>query len=256
MIENRFKQAIAAGKVQIGLWAGLADSYSTEIIASAGFDWLLIDGEHGPNHLRSVLSQLQAVSAYPTHPVVRIPIGDSVLIKQYLDLGAQSLLIPIVESAEQARQLVRATQYPPHGIRGVASARAARWGGVSDYFKRASESICLLLQVETVKALENLDEILAIDGFDGVFIGPSDLAASLGHLGNPSHPDVVSTIEQTIAKTVAAGKAAGILSMDPVLARTYIDRGVTFCAVGADTVMLAQAARALARKFKEEAPVV
>jgi 4-hydroxy-2-oxoheptanedioate aldolase len=254
MIENRFKQALAGRHLQIGLWTSLADPYAIEIVASAGYDWLLIDAEHGPNDLRSVLRQLQAVAAYPTEPVVRLPVGDPVLIKQYLDTGAHSLLIPMVESAQQARQLVAATRYAPHGIRGVASARASRWGSISDYFSRASELVCLLLQVETVKGLENLDEILAVEGVDGIFIGPSDLAASLGHLGNPGHPDVFSRIEGAIDRVVRAGKAAGILTTDNALARRYIERGVTFCAVGVDTMMLAHSARALVRKFKNDLP--
>ena len=253
MIENRFKQALSTGRAQIGLWTSLADPYAIEIVAGAGFDWLLIDAEHGPNDVRSVLRQLQTVAAYPTEPVVRLPVGDPVLIKQYLDTGAHSLLIPMVETGEQAQGLVAATRYAPHGIRGVASARASRWGGIGDYFSCANELVCLLLQVETRKGLENLDEIL-VDGVDGVFIGPSDLAASLGYLGNPGHPEVVSTIESAIARIKDSGKAAGILTADNALARRYIELGVTFCAVGIDTIMLAQAARALARKFKDDLP--
>jgi 4-hydroxy-2-oxoheptanedioate aldolase len=256
MIENRFKQALAAGRVQIGLWTSLADPYAIEIVASAGFDWLVVDAEHGPNDLRSVLGQLQAVAPYSVEPVVRLPVGDPVLIKQYLDTGAHSLLIPMVESGHQAQQLVAATRYAPRGIRGVASARASRWGGISDYFRRANELVCLLPQVETAKGLEDLDEILAVEGVDGVFIGPSDLAASLGHLGNPGHPDVVSAIEGAISRIVASGKAAGILTADTALARRYIELGVRFCAVGIDTIMLAQAARSLARKFKDDLPAV
>ena len=255
VIENGFKQALAAGQVQIGLWTSLAEAYAIEIVAGAGYDWLLIDAEHGPNDLRSVLKQLQAVAAYPTHPVVRLPAGDPTMIKQYLDIGAQSLLIPMVESEEQARRLVAATRYAPQGMRGVASARASRWGAVSDYFERAGDSVCLLVQVETVKGLESLDEILAVPGVDGVFIGPSDLAASLGHLGDPGHPDVVAPITAAIERIVRSDKAAGILTADNALARTYIELGVTFCAVGIDTIMLAQAARALARKFKEDLPM-
>ena len=255
MIENRFKQALSTGRAQIGLWTSLADPYAIEIVAGAGFDWLLIDAEHGPNDVRSVLRQLQTVAAYPTEPVVRLPVGDPVLIKQYLDTGAHSLLIPMVETGEQAQGLVAATRYAPHGIRGVASARASRWGGIGDYFSCANELVCLLLQVETRKGLENLDEIL-VDGVDGVFIGPSDLAASLGYLGKPGHPEVVSTIESAIARLKDSGKAAGILTADNALARRYIELGVTFCAVGIDTIMLAQAARALARKFKDDLPAV
>ena len=256
VIENGFKLALAAGQVQIGLWTSFANAYAIEIVASAGYDWLLIDAEHGPNDLRSVLEQLQAVAAYPTQPVVRVPMDDPALIKQYLDIGAQSLLIPMVESGEQARRLVAATRYAPQGIRGVASARASRWGAISDYFERAGDSVCLIVQVETVKGLENLDEILAVPGVDGVFIGPSDLAASLGHLGDPGHPDVVATITTAIVRIVRMGKAAGILTADNALARTYIEMGVTFCAVGIDTMMLAQAARTLVRKFKQDLPTV
>ena len=252
MIENRFKKALAAGQVQIGLWTSLADAYAIEIVAGAGFDWLLIDAEHGPNHLRTVLAQLQAVAAYSAHPVVRLPVGDAVLIKQYLDLGATSLLIPMVETGEQARQLVAATRYPPHGVRGVAAARASRWGGIADYYHRASEEICLLLQVETAKGLANLEEILSIEGVDGVFIGPSDLAASLGHLGDPGHEEVRSAIGKAIDGIKQSGKAAGILTSDQAQARAYIERGVTFCAVGIDTMLLAQAVRTLARRFKED----
>ncbi len=255
-IENPFKQALAAGRVQIGLWTSFADAYAVEIVASADYDWLLIDAEHGPNDLRRVLGQLQTVAAYPTHPVVRLPTDDPVLIKQYLDIGAQSLLIPMVEGHEQARRLVAATRYAPHGMRGVASARASRWGGISDYYQRAGDNVCLLVQVETVKGLESLDDILDVQGVDGVFIGPSDLAASLGHLGDPGHPEVVASITMAIERIVRSGKAAGILTADDALARTYIEQGVMFCAVGIDTMMLAQAARALARKFKQDLPAL
>jgi 4-hydroxy-2-oxoheptanedioate aldolase len=254
MIENPFKEALSARRVEIGLWASLADPYAIEIVAGAGFDWLLIDAEHGPNDLRSVLAQLQVVAAYTTHPVVRLPIGDAVLIKQFLDIGAQSLLIPMVESSEHARAIVAATRYAPQGMRGVASGRASRWASVPDYFSRASQLVCLLLQVETAKGLQNLEEILAVEGVDGVFIGPSDLAASLGHLGNPGHPDVVATIQDAIRRIVGSGKAAGILTTDNELARAYIERGVTFCAVGIDTLILAQGVRTLARKFMKDLP--
>ena len=249
---NPFKQALKAGKVQIGLWAGLADPYPIEILAGAGFDWLAIDCEHAPNDLRSVLAQLQAMAGTLSQPVVRLPIGDPVLIKQYLDIGAHTLLVPVVESGEQAAMLVAATRYPPQGFRGVATGRASRWGRVKDYLATATDEVCLLVQVETRKGLDHLDAILAVEGVDGVFIGPSDLAASLGHLGNPNHADVIAAIEDAIARITAAGKAAGILSTDNTLARSYIDKGVTFCAVGVDTLLLSSAAMALARKFKPE----
>ncbi|RKP57678.1 aldolase/citrate lyase family protein [Pararobbsia silviterrae] len=253
-LDNPFKAALAAGRTQIGLWTSFADPYAIEIVASAGYDWLLIDGEHAPNDVPRILAQLQAVQAYPTHAVVRPPEGSAVLIKQYLDLGAQSLLIPSVETAQQARDLVAATRYPPNGIRGVASARASRWGAIPDYFTRADASVCLLLQIETAKGLDHLDAMLDVDGVHGFFIGPSDLSAALGYLGQPGHPAVIERIRAAIAKIVARGKAAGILCADPALARTYLECGVTFCAVGVDTMLLAQTTRQLARQFKETLP--
>ena len=246
---NPFKQALKAGKLQIGLWCGLADPYPIEILAGAGFDWLAIDCEHAPNDLRSVLAQLQAIAGTPSQPMVRLPTGDPVLIKQYLDIGAQTLMVPVVESAEQAAMLVAATRYPQQGFRGVASGRASRWGRVKDYLANAADEVCLLIQLETRAGLDNLEAMLAVEGVDGVFIGPSDLAASLGHLGNPAQPDVVAAIEDAIARITAAGKAAGILATDNEVARSYIDKGVTVCAVGVDTVLLSNAAMALASRF-------
>jgi 4-hydroxy-2-oxoheptanedioate aldolase len=249
---NLFKQALKEGRVQIGLWASFSDPYPTEIVAGAGFDWLALDCEHAPNDLRSVLAQLQAMAGSPAQPVVRLPIGDPVLIKQYLDIGAHTLLVPVVESAEQAAMLVAATRYPPQGFRGVATGRASRWGRVKTYLADATEEVCLLVQVETRKGLEALDAILAVEGVDGIFIGPSDLAASLGHLGNPGHPEVIAAIEDAIVRIKASGKAAGILTADNDLAQSYIDQGVTFCAVGVDTLIFSNAVMALARKFKPD----
>ena len=251
-MHNTFKAALAARQPQIGLWLGLADPYCAEICAGAGFDWLLIDGEHAPNDVRSTLSILQALAAYPVAPVVRPPVGETHLIKQYLDLGVQNLLIPMVETAEQARALVAATRYPPAGLRGVGSAlaRASRWNSIPEYVHRANDQICLLVQAESRSALQNLDQILAVDGVDGVFIGPADLSASLGHLGNPAHPEVVQAIESAIRKIVAAGKAAGILSAEEKLSRRYLELGATFVAVGVDTTLLARSARNLATQFK------
>lgn len=250
---NDFKVALQGRQPQIGLWLGLADPYAAEICAGAGFDWLLIDAEHAPNDVRSTLSILQALAAYPVTPVVRPPVGQTHLIKQYLDLGAQTLLIPMIDTAQQARAAVSATRYPPHGVRGVGSAlaRASRWNGIPDYLRRADDEICLLIQAETRAALENLDELLAVPGVDGVFIGPADLSASLGHLGNPGHPDVVQATDDAIVRIVAAGKAAGILSSDPKQARRYLDLGATFVAVGVDTSVLAQATRQLAGQFRQ-----
>lgn len=249
---NRFKQALAAPGAQIGLWLGLADPYTAELCATTGFDWLLIDGEHGPNDLRSMLGALQAVAPYPSHPVLRIPHGDTVLIKQVLEIGATTLLVPMVESAAQARELVRATRYPPWGVRGVGSglARSSRWSAHPDYLHEADDGICLLVQVETASALAQLDEIAAVDGVDGVFIGPADLSASMGHLGNPGHPEVRQAIDAAIDRILAAGKAPGILAVDETLARHYIALGARFVAVGVDATLLARAARALAGRFR------
>ena len=251
---NPFKRAIASPGACIGLWLGLADPYAAELCATAGFDWLLIDGEHGPNDLRSMLSTLQAVAPYAAHPVLRIPQGDATLIKQVLEIGATTLLVPMVETAEQARALVRATRYPPQGIRGVGSglARSSRWSAFPGYLQEANDSVCLLLQVETVAALSQLDEIAAVEGVDGVFIGPSDLSASMGYLGNPGHPQVQAAIEDAIARILRAGKAPGILSVDEQLARRYIELGARFVAVGVEATLLARATRALAAKFKED----
>lgn len=249
---NPFKQALQGSAAQIGLWLALADPYSAELCATAAFDWLLIDGEHGPNDLRSMLSILQAVAPHAAHPVVRIPHGDPALIKQVLEIGATTLLVPMVESAQQARRLVRAMRYPPEGIRGVGSglARSSRWGAIPAYLQQANEQVSLLVQVETVGALERLDDIAAVEGVDGVFIGPADLSASMGYLGQPGHPQVRAVVEAGIARILAAGKAPGVLATDEAVARRYIALGARFVAVGVEASMLAAATRELARRFK------
>lgn len=254
---NTFKQRLKGGEPLIGLWVGLADAYAAELAATLGYDWLLLDGEHAPNDLRSLLGQLQAVAPYRSQPIVRPPIGDAVLIKQLLDIGAQTLLVPMVESATQARELVRAMRYPPEGIRGVGSAlaRASRWNTVPDYLNRAEEQLCLLVQVENRAGLAALPEILAVEGVDGVFIGPADLSAALGHRGNPGHPEVQAAIETAIGHIVASGKAAGILSADQGLARRYLELGATFVAVGVDTSVLVKGLQTLLANFKDVKPV-
>lgn len=250
---NTFKQALSSDAAQIGLWLGLADAYSAELAANAGFDWLLLDAEHAPNDLRTLLSQLQAIAAYPSQPIIRPPVGDKVVIKQLLDLGAQTLLVPMVESAEQAAELVKAMRYPPTGIRGVGSAlaRASRWNNIPGYLAQADEQMCLLVQIESLEGLANLEAIAATPGVDGVFIGPADLSAAMGHLGNPGHPDVQKAIEEAIASVREAGKAAGILSADEQLARRYLELGARFVAVGVDTSVLMRALQNLAAKFKD-----
>ncbi|MBD9599818.1 4-hydroxy-2-oxoheptanedioate aldolase [Pseudomonas sp. PDM10] len=253
---NRFKQRLKSGEAQIGLWLGLADAYCAELAANAGFDWLLIDGEHAPNDLRGMLSQLQAVAPYPSQAIIRPVIGDTALIKQVLDIGAQTLLVPMVESAGQARELVRAIHYPPQGIRGVGSAlaRASRWNSIPGYLDQADAQMCLLVQIENREGLANLDAIAAVEGVDGVFIGPADLSASMGHRGNPGHPEVQAAIEDAIVRIQRVGKAAGILSADETLARRYIELGAAFVAVGVDTTVLMRGLQTLAAKFKD-APV-
>jgi 4-hydroxy-2-oxoheptanedioate aldolase len=249
---NTFKHALARDVVQIGLWVGLADAYVTELLANTGFDWLMIDAEHAPNDVRSVLAQLQAAAPYPVHAVVRPVQGDVALIKQYLDIGAQTLLIPMVDTAVQARAMVAATRYPPHGVRGVGSAlaRSSRWNQVEGYLHHAHQELCVLVQIETTQAMSNLAEIARVDGVDGVFFGPSDLCASMGHLGNPGAPAVQEAIEAGIAEVRSAGKVAGILAPDRVLAERYLAWGARFVAVGVDTTLLTRAAMALAASYR------
>lgn len=253
---NAFKAALAAGQPQIGLWLGLASPYSAELLAGAGFDWLLIDGEHAPNQLGDMLAQLQAVAPYPSHPVVRPVWNDPVRIKQILDIGAQTLLLPMVQTAEEAAQAVAATRYPPRGIRGVGSAlaRASRWNRIPDYLQAAEREICVLVQIETRQGLANLDAIAATDGVDGVFIGPADLSADMGFIGQAGHPEVQAAIEDAIGRIQAHGKAAGILMADEQQARRYLALGARFVAVGVDTTLLARSAEALARRFRDAPP--
>lgn len=247
--ENLFKAALKNGQAQMGCWVGLADAYAAEITANAGFDWLLIDCEHAPNDLRSMMTQLQVVEASDSKPVVRLPVGDTVLIKQFLDAGAQTLLIPMVESREQAEELVRAVRYPPEGVRGVGSslARASRFSAIPDYLKTADREICLLVQVENRAGLAALDGILSVDGIDGVFIGPSDLAADMGHIGEAMHPDVVSAILDALKRIRNAGKAPGILTTNQDFARTCLELGSLFVATTIDVTLYAAAIREAAR---------
>jgi len=249
---NEFKAALSRGERQIGCWLGMANAYAAEIMGTAGFDWLLIDGEHAPNDLRSTLAQLQALEASPSHPVVRLPIGETWMVKQVLDIGAQNILVPMVESGAQAADLVSAVRYPPRGVRGVGSAlaRASKFSAIPDYLTTADDEICLLVQVENRAGMAALDDILAVDGIDGVFIGPSDLAADMGHIGKPGAQEVQDAIADAIPRILKAGKAAGILAVDPASIETYASLGVTFLAVGIDVNLLAGAARKLAAQYK------
>ena len=250
-IANPFKRAILAGKPQVGLWSSLSSHVTVEILAGAGFDWLLIDQEHSPNELPMVHSQLQATVGGTAHPVVRPPWNDTVMIKRLLDTGVQSFLIPYVQDEAEARAAVAATRYPPKGVRGFASAsRASRFGRVKDYYARYEEEICVLVQVETRHALGNLEAIAGVEGVDGVFIGPGDLSADMGHLGNPGHPEVQAAIEDAIGRIKACGKAPGILTGDEKFARRYVELGCLFTAVGADVAILARGSEQLAARFK------
>lgn len=247
---NTFKARLASGDTQIGLWLGLGDPSVAELAAGTGFDWLVIDGEHGPNGLRDVLAQLRAVGDR-TQVVVRTRDDNRAEIKQMLDIGARTLLIPMIESAAQAREAVRSVLYPPHGVRGVgaALARASGYGATGDYLGTADAEVCLLLQVESMAGLAALDEILAVDGVDGVFIGPADLAADMGHLGKPGAPDVQEAVTDALTRIRAAGNAAGILTSDRSLAQGYVGMGAEFVAVGSDVGVLRAALKELRGAF-------
>jgi len=246
---NPFKAALKAGRPQMGCWLGLADPYVAQISAGAGFDWLVIDAEHAPNDLRSIIGQLQAIGARGSHAVVRPVVGETWMIKRLLDAGAQTLLIPMVESAAQARELVRAVTYPPHGVRGVGAslARASDFGGIADYVTTADAQICLLVQVENRAGMAALEEILAVDGVDGVFIGPSDLAADMGHPGHTDAPEVEAAVLEGMREIVASGKAGGILTQNPRMQRACLDLGATIVATAIDVTVFASAIRGSAR---------
>lgn len=246
---NSFKHALKNNTLQLGCWLGLADAYAAEISVGAGFDWLLVDAEHAPNDLRSIVAQLQVIAARDSHAVVRPPIGETWVVKQLLDAGAQSLLIPMVESAEQARSLVDAVTYPPHGVRGVGSAlaRASDFAAIGDYLTTARDEICLLAQVENQKGMDALEDILAVDGIDGVFIGPSDLAADMGFIGQAGAAEVKDAVVGAITKIVNSGKAAGILTLDQELQERCRDIGATFIATEIDVTLFARAIRGAAK---------
>jgi 4-hydroxy-2-oxoheptanedioate aldolase len=248
---NPFKRALRDGRPQIGLWSSLASNLCVEVIAGAGFDWLLLDMEHAPNELPMVHAQLQAAVAGTAHPIVRPPWNDMVVIKRLLDIGAQSLLIPYVQTEEEARNAVAYTRYPPQGVRGFATGpRANNYGRIADYVQTYADELCVLVQVETRQGLDNLEAIARVEGIDGVFIGPADLAAALGHAGDLKHPIVQAAIEDAIRRLVACGKPPGILTGDETLARRYLELGCLFTAVGSDLNLLARGADALAARFR------
>jgi 4-hydroxy-2-oxoheptanedioate aldolase len=248
---NHLKRRLAEGETLYGCWLGMADPYAAEMASTCGFDWLLIDGEHAPNDLRSTAAQLAVIEPSASLPVVRLRDDDPARIKQVLDAGAQSLLIPMIETADQARRALAATRYPPDGIRGVGSsmARASRFSAIPDYLKTAGDQICLILQVESRAGLAALDEILAVPGIDGVFIGPSDLAADMGHLGNAAHPDVRAAVIGALARIAASAKVAGVLSTEDAFIADCVAAGARFVGVGIDVLAYVSAMRARARQF-------
>jgi 4-hydroxy-2-oxoheptanedioate aldolase len=249
--KNQFKAALAAGKLQIGIWSSLCSNIAADILSDCGFDWILLDTEHSPNEIPDLVGQLQAVRGGTATPIIRPAWNDAVLAKRALDIGAQTLLFPYVQNVEEAKRAVASTRYPPQGVRGVSvAARASRYGRTPGYLGKANSEICVLVQVETREAMDELEAIARVDGIDGVFIGPSDLAASLGHLGNPAHADVQAAIKDAVTRLKTVGKPAGILTSNEEEARRYIEWGYLFVAVGADVGLLARNADALAKKFK------
>ena len=252
---NPFKAALREGRFQLGLWVALASPYAAEVVSGSGYDWLLIDGEHGPNDVPMIAAQLQAVLRSGSHPMVRLPCSEAWMIKQVLDIGAQTLLIPMVESVEQAKALVRAVRYPPHGIRGVGAAlgRASNFSRIGDYLETANDEICLILQIESRAGIDAVDAIAAVEGVDGIFVGPSDLAADMGHLGDPGAPEVLAAITHIFERTKAHGKARGIMTVSLPEAGVYRDLGADFMAIGTDVTCLVSAVGDLRRRFLGEA---
>jgi 4-hydroxy-2-oxoheptanedioate aldolase len=251
MNHNVFKRALQRRELQIGLWSTLCSNLAAEIIAHSGFQWILLDTEHSPNEVPDLLTQLQAMGRGTASPVVRAAWNDPVLIKRILDIGAQSILLPYVQTAEEARRAVAAVRYPPRGMRGVSTAsRASNFGRIKEYLQKADEEICLLVQIESKLALEQLEAISTTEGVDGVFVGPADLSASLGHLGDPQHPETQSALKDAGRRLARIGKPAGILAVIEADARRYIEWEYSFVAVGIDTILLATSADALAKRFK------
>lgn len=246
-----FKDRIRHATPAIGMWVASGSPLVAEICAGSELDWLIIDGEHAPNDLRSTLAQLQAAAAYPIDVVVRVPIGDPVLIKQHLDIGATSLLVPMIHDRASAEAVVRAVRYPPEGERGVGSAvaRSSRWNRHATYMDEANERITTIVQIESRQAIDELEEIASVDGIDAVFVGPADLAASLGHRGRQDHPEVIQTVLDVLQRAAEAGKPVGVNAFDETLARRYLAAGARFIVVGADVSLLAAGSTQLATRF-------
>lgn len=241
-------QGLGEGEYLAGMWVCSGSPVAAEIAASSGMQWVLIDAEHSPINLETTTRLLQAMNGYPATPVVRVPVNDQALIKQFLDLGAQNLLVPMVDTVADAEAAASAVFYPPRGVRGVGSAlaRASRWNAVDNYLGRADELVSLTVQIESATAVENAAEIAAVDGIDAVFVGPSDLAASMGLLGQQTHPEVTAAVLQTFDAVKAAGKKVGVNAFDPEQARKYLAAGASFVLVGADVGLMMNGARAWA----------
>lgn len=251
LTRNAFKQALARGERQVGMWSALASPIVAEILGGAGFDWVVIDGEHAPNDIPSLLGQLQAMRGGTAEPVFRVPWNDMVVIKRALDVGARTLIVPFVQNADEARRAVAAMRYPPRGVRGVAVVvRASDFGRTQQYLENAHQETCLLVQLETRAALKEIESVAQVDGVDGIFIGPSDLAADMGHLGNPKHPEVQAAIQDAAKRIRAAGKPAGTLARNAEDAEQMFAAGFTFVAAGVDVALLARNAETLAAKLK------
>jgi 4-hydroxy-2-oxoheptanedioate aldolase len=250
---NNFKNGLVRAEPKIGLWLSLTSSYTAEVCAASDFDWFLIDGEHAPNDLRTILQQLQVAAGYDVDCVVRSPSTDPDMIKLLLDIGVTNIMVPMISTVDQARKVVDAVRYPPHGRRGIGHAlgRASRWGRDHDYYDRWAEDACIIVQIETAEGLTNLDDILGVEGIDGIFVGPSDFAASLGHPGDIEHPEVQSAIERIIESTVSQGRFVGTITTDEEKALDYFRKGCAMVAVGADVLLLANAADRLARVMRE-----
>lgn len=250
---NTFKRALKERRQQIGLWHSLSSHVVAEILATAGFDWIVLDTEHSPNELPMVQQQLQAmqIDANTASPVVRPPWNDTVMIKRFLDIGTQNLLLPFVQNVEEAKKAIAATRYPPKGVRGVAgNTRANRYGLVTDYYSTVESELGVILQAETRDAVDRIPEMAKVEGVDGIFIGPADLSASIGHLGNAAHPEAQAEIMRALKQCKEADIPAGILAVNEDDARRYLDAGFTFVAVGVDQGLLTKVTRDLAKRFR------
>ncbi len=251
-LPNAFRRDLRANKPLIGCWCSLASNITTEILGYAGFDWLLIDGEHAPNDMSSFITQLQALKDSPSAPVVRPPWAEPVIIKRLLDIGFYNFLMPWIENAEQARAAVAATRYPPQGVRGMGTGhRSNRYGYVTDYFTTINDNIAVMVQIESASGVEHAGEIAAVEGIDGLFIGPSDLSAALGYLGQPEHPEVQQAMTRVLSAARQHQKPVGILAPVEADARRYMEQGMSFVAVGGDVGLLRSASLGLADRFKK-----